>query len=319
MEELVSIIVPIYNVEKYLNKCIDSILNQTYKNLEIILVDDNSPDNCPKICDEYAKQDTRIKVIHKENGGLSSARNAGLDICTGEYIAFVDSDDYVEKDYILDLYKTIKDSNADISVCGFNKIDLYTNKIIGVYQDKKFLYDDTTKFEFLFRDDHVTSVVAWNKLYRKEIFNNLKYPEGHIHEDEYIVYDLIKNTKNGIATTENVLYNYIIRNDSITGNQKITKKNFDAFYCLEHRLQKMDNHSKYYGMVVEQYFHSMLTMLIRTRKNKELYDLVLQEFKLKYKGYKKYIIKLKLKVFYNLLLVMPKLAILIARKLKRIR
>lgn len=107
-EDLISIVIPVYKVELYLEKCIESIINQTYKNLEIIIVDDGSPDNCPKICDEYAQKDNRIKVIHKENGGLSDARNAGIDVAAGKYIAFVDSDDYVSNDYIEYMYNLIK-------------------------------------------------------------------------------------------------------------------------------------------------------------------------------------------------------------------
>ena len=110
MEDLISVVVPIYNVENYIKKCVDSILSQTYKNLEIILVDDGSPDNCPQICDEYAQKDNRIKVIHKENGGLSDARNAGIDISKGKFITFIDSDDYIEKDYVEVLYNSIKES-----------------------------------------------------------------------------------------------------------------------------------------------------------------------------------------------------------------
>ena len=119
MEQLVSIIVPIYNVEKYIKECIDSIINQTYKNLEIILVDDGSPDCCPKICDEYSKKDKRIKVIHKENGGLSSARNAGLDVAKGEYVSFIDSDDVVDEKFIETLYNLCIENNCDISECNF--------------------------------------------------------------------------------------------------------------------------------------------------------------------------------------------------------
>ena len=122
-EELISIIVPVYKVEKYLDKCINSIVSQTYKNLEVILVDDGSPDSCGKMCDEWTKKDTRIKVIHKENGGLSDARNFGLDCAKGKYIQFVDSDDYIEKDMIEFLYKNLKENNADISICSNYMVD----------------------------------------------------------------------------------------------------------------------------------------------------------------------------------------------------
>ena len=122
MQKLISIIIPIYDVQCYLRKCIDSVINQTYKNLEIILVDDESPDNCGEICEEYAKKDNRIKVIHKKNGGLSSARNAGLDVCTGEYVSFIDSDDFVEETYIEELCNMIEKNEADISMANRYKV-----------------------------------------------------------------------------------------------------------------------------------------------------------------------------------------------------
>ena len=122
MEDLISIIIPVYKVEKYIYKCIDSVLNQTYKNLEIILVDDGSPDKCPEICEEYAKKDNRIKIIHKKNGGLSDARNAGLKVATGKYIGFVDSDDYIEKDMYQVLYNNIIKTNSDISIVNLKEV-----------------------------------------------------------------------------------------------------------------------------------------------------------------------------------------------------
>lgn len=129
-EKLISIIVPVYNVEKYLKECIDSVISQTYKNLEIILVDDGSTDKSGEICDEYSKKDSRIKVIHKENGGLSDARNVALDIAKGEYIGFVDSDDYVEKDMFETLYKLAEEHNTEISSISFYKT--LENEIIDV-------------------------------------------------------------------------------------------------------------------------------------------------------------------------------------------
>ena len=121
-EDLITIVIPIYKVENYLDKCVKSVINQTYKNLEIILVDDGSPDNCPKKCDEYEKKDTRIKVIHKENGGLSDARNAGIDIAKGKYITFIDSDDYIDSDYVETYYNKIKNCNYDVVVGGYKRV-----------------------------------------------------------------------------------------------------------------------------------------------------------------------------------------------------
>lgn len=123
MNELISVIVPVYNVEKYSERCIESIINQTYKNLEIILVDDGSPDTCPMICDEYAKKDDRIVVIHKENGGLSDARNAGIEIAKGEYFAFIDSDDYISEEFLSKLYMSLKSNSAFMSICNFDYVN----------------------------------------------------------------------------------------------------------------------------------------------------------------------------------------------------
>ena len=128
MEELISVIVPIYKVEHYLPKCIDSIIHQTYQNLEIILVDDGSPDNCPEICDEYAKRDKRIKVVHQENGGLSAARNSGVEMANGEFLCFVDSDDYIHPKMYEILYKNLKKFKADISICDYNVVFENQNK-----------------------------------------------------------------------------------------------------------------------------------------------------------------------------------------------
>ena len=174
--DLISIVVPIYKVEKYINKCIESILNQTYKNLEIILVDDGSPDNCGKIADEYAKKDNRIKVIHKKNGGLSDARNAGIDIVKGKYIAFVDSDDYIEKEYIEIMYNAIRTNKVKIVQCGINKVN-DDGKVLDSYgyldneliNSKRIIEEKYTKYP-------ISNVVAWNKLYSTDLFKDIRYP-----------------------------------------------------------------------------------------------------------------------------------------------
>ena len=149
MKPLISVIVPIYKVEKYLTICVDSLLRQSYGNLEIILVDDGSPDECPAICDQYQNKDNRIKVIHKKNGGLSDARNAGLDIAQGEYVAFVDSDDFIDEDYICKLYDALQQNRASIAVCGIQIID-ESNKVteqICVTQDKKLSFKQRHSIE----------------------------------------------------------------------------------------------------------------------------------------------------------------------------
>ena len=137
MEELISVVVPVYNVEKYIDKCINSIINQTYKNLEIILVDDGSPDNCGKICDEYAKKDNRIKVTHKENGGVSSARNIGIKNATGDWLTFVDADDWIENNFVEQLLKIGNQENAEIVLCGYNRVNRNNKCEVNASGDKE--------------------------------------------------------------------------------------------------------------------------------------------------------------------------------------
>lgn len=180
--KIVSVIIPVYNVERYLPKCIDSIINQTYKNLEIILVDDGSPDGCPALCDQYASKDNRIKVVHKQNGGLSSARNAGLEVATGDYVCFFDSDDYVEPDMLEKMLKATIDSKLDVCVCGYY-VDYFDD-------DEKELsskavlpkHSDINSSLSLFDCESMLGIsgYAWNKLYSRKFLvdNQLKFVQG---------------------------------------------------------------------------------------------------------------------------------------------
>lgn len=177
-EPMVSVIVPIYNVEKYLKRCIDSILNQTYKNLEIILVDDGSPDKCPQICDEYAKEDDRIIVIHNKNGGVSSARNAGLDIARGKYIGFVDPDDYINYDMYSAMVNEMDNFACDAVICGFCQVSEKENKIIRKesLQSKVLSVEECFKELFSFSGLDIKPVV-WNKLFKRDIISDLRFCE----------------------------------------------------------------------------------------------------------------------------------------------
>lgn len=209
--DLISVIVPVYKVEQYLDECVSSIVNQTYKNLEIILVDDGSPDSCGKMCDNWAKKDTRITVIHKENGGLSDARNAGLDIFKGEYVAFVDSDDYVESNYIETLYTNIKD--ADMCLCNITAFSENNQKKAVV---EKGIVDSDKFFEMMFSPETSQySVVAWNKLYRRNLWDNVRYPFRKIHEDRYVSCDIISQCSK-IVCLEDYLYWYRYHEGSIS-------------------------------------------------------------------------------------------------------
>lgn len=212
---LISVVVPIYNVEKYLNKCVDSLLNQDYTNLEIILVDDGSTDNSSKIADEYKEKNKNIKVIHKENGGLSSARNTGLKEAIGKYIIFIDSDDWIDTKMISTLFNLIKENDADISICGFLRTSGSDNDFKDINKPQIKTFTNMEAMMQLYNEDYLTEfVVAWNKLYNIELFKNIKYPEGKIHEDEFTTYKLFYNAKKIVYTNEK-LYNYRITPNSI--------------------------------------------------------------------------------------------------------
>lgn len=230
MQELVSVIMPIYNVEKYLEDCIESIINQSYKDLEIILVDDGSPDSCGQICDEYATRDERIKVIHKPNGGLSDARNAGLKIATGEWILFVDSDDAVSSSMVELLLAACHNNDATMSWCNIIEMDedgyIHSDGVKKKYTDYQVVADVNvniyTKQEAESRmytqEGMQKALVAWNKLYHKSLFETsngkIEYAVGKIFEDGYTTYKLIYQA-NKIVEVPCPLYFYRQRGGSI--------------------------------------------------------------------------------------------------------
>ena len=219
--DLISIVVPIYNVEKYLKRCIDSIINQTYKNIEIILVDDGSTDKGPSICDSYKKKDKRIKVIHKKNGGISDARNEGIKITTGSYLMFIDSDDYIDSNMIEELYKNIIKTKADIVICDFVRFD-EEKETFNKYSKKKFIVEEKDKYNYLFNEYRIPTVVQWNKLFKKEVFKDIEYKKGKINEDEFIVCSELNNAKR-ISYYLEPFYHYYQRNNSIMGSYNINR------------------------------------------------------------------------------------------------
>ena len=213
MRDLISVIIPVYKVEEYLCRCVDSVLAQTYTNMEIILVDDGSPDNCPVMCDEYARQDSRVKVIHQENAGLSGARNAGIDMAQGQWLAFVDSDDYLAADFLERLYQACVDTGSSLSVCRWEYVRGETIPEHGTGETR--VYTGREMLANLYVPDGAYFVVAWNKLYRKELFEDIRYPLGRIHEDEattYRIYDKVKKA----AYVDRSLYGYFVTPVSIT-------------------------------------------------------------------------------------------------------
>lgn len=220
----ISVIVPVYNVEAYLPRCIDSILAQTYRNLEIILVDDGTKDNCDKICDKYAAQDSRVRVIHKPNGGLSSARNAGIDVATGEYLAFVDSDDWIEPDTYEHLLSAALRYDVKLVCAGRYDVDSATGeKRKGLCPPREEVVTGKEMARRIFLWENMDSA-SWDKLYHRSLFREIRFPLGKIVEDVPIMY-LIALDAGKVAMCDKPVYNYYHRPGSIT-TARISEKTF---------------------------------------------------------------------------------------------
>lgn len=202
----VSIIVPIYNVGQYLTKCIESLINQTLEDIEIILVDDGATDNSTEICDEYALRDNRIKVIHKQNGGLSDARNTGIDVAKGEYLAFLDSDDWIEPNFYEYLYNVIQREQADIVQCDY--IEAYNEDIVIQFNEciKENMYTGVEALTLLYGPEYIRTVIACSKIYKKELFVGIRFPKGKIHEDEFTTYKLLHKASKVVDSNVKMYY-----------------------------------------------------------------------------------------------------------------
>lgn len=233
--DMISIIVPVYKVEKYLRKCVDSLLAQEYKDIEVILVDDGSPDRCGEICEEYAQKDSRVRIVHKENGGLSSARNAGLDVMTGQWVMCVDSDDWVETNYCSSALQLAQENDADIVVSGY----------WDAFPDKTIPQKETEDTETLCHDEALVKLCrgeiqsfAWNKLYRASLFDGVRYPDGRLLEDVGTTYLLFDKAHRVTISPEHT-YHYRKRNDSILGKKMNSKKCIDWGLMNEQRFDYM--------------------------------------------------------------------------------
>lgn len=259
-EVLISIIMPIYKAEDYLNNSITSILNQTLENFELILVDDGSPDNSGKICDELALNDNRIKVIHKENGGASTARNAGLDIAQGEFIAFVDSDDWIEPNMFETLFNLAKEHNADISQCNYIKVENEDEKIINDDKEIIISFNNIESLNNLYNEMYVSTVVLWNKIYKKSLFNKIRFPNMRIFEDEAIMYKLLFESKKLVYTNKK-LYYYRNTPDSIM-NAKFDKKRLCMLDVFDEKVEFMSklNNEHLYAKTLKWYMWSIIDL-----------------------------------------------------------
>lgn len=242
MKGTVSIIIPIYNVENYLRRCVDSVVNQTYRDLEIILVDDGSPDNCGKICDQYAAEDSRMIVVHKENGGLADARNAGIEVATGRYLYFLDSDDWIAENAIEVLMSSFE-RNDDVDIVMGSSVDVHEEN--GCLRETKYSVELGTSKKInkvdAMKDNLLYGWAAWNKLYRRELFDTIRFPKGIINEDEAILLHVIELCNNvqkvGIPT-----YYYFLRENSIT-TAAFSARKMDWFNnCVSNYHYIMENH-----------------------------------------------------------------------------
>lgn len=240
METAISVIVPVYRVEKYLPACIDSILNQTFTDFELILVDDGSPDRCPEICDEVARRDARVQVIHQANAGLSAARNAGIEAAHGAWLSFVDSDDYIAPQFYEKLYQTAQRTDADCVMCSVQNVDEsgkpIDSALMRVADEVKTGREVLRKIG---RDGVTPYLTAWNKLYRRKLFNTLRYPAGRQNEDVFVFAELFCQVQRAACVAE-PLYFYRKRIDSIM-NSAVTLRNLDEMWayvnCFEHLQQ----------------------------------------------------------------------------------
>ncbi|HWJ77145.1 MAG TPA: glycosyltransferase [Niallia sp.] len=263
----ISVIVPVYKVEKYLEQCIKSILNQSYQNLEIILINDGSPDQCGEICDEFSRMDERIKVIHKENGGLSDARNAGLDIASGDYIGFVDSDDWINKNMYDILINTAIKEGSDIVECKFMNVydreDTFNKEDTGII--KTFSNVESLKNHF---NSKYFYRCVWSKIYKKDLFKDLRFPQNRLAEDLFLTHELFFKAKK-VSHINYTGYYYFIRPDSIMGknDQKLT---FDTLEGMmeQHKFicEKVPELKKY---VDKLYFNCLLKCIAFIEKNKK--------------------------------------------------
>lgn len=224
----ISVIVPVYNIDSYLQRMLDSLIRQSYTDLEIILIDDGSLDNSGKICDEYAAMDSRIRVVHKDNEGVSVARNLGLELSSGDYIGFVDSDDVIDENMYKKLYDNMVINDCDISVCDYIT---FSDKVNFEYRDNIKIYSREQALRDIITDGAITNFL-WNKLFKKSLFNKVRFPKGKIYEDLYVMPKLIMSSKK-VCYDNSKLYGYFKRNNSYVNTYNDQKNNNYLSFCDE--------------------------------------------------------------------------------------
>lgn len=302
LNKLLSVIVPVYNVEKYLCRCLDSIISQDYSPMEIILVDDGSPDNCGAICDEYTQKYKFIKCIHKKNGGLSSARNAGLDVAKGEYISFIDSDDSILPGMYSEMIQKLEENNLDMLGCEAQVIK--HNKI-----KKKSATNDLTIYNT--KEGVIDCLVnngasVWSKIYSRQAIGTVRFPEGRVYEDTAVMYLFIANCKR-IGYWNKIFYNYYFNSDSISKNSLNTKKRWDFVTARKEAFDySINNKLPCIGICQSLYIRSLLYCLTAiyasgTKTDKLLYLPKIHSEIMKYRNSISYIkLNPKYRIFFFL-------------------
>lgn len=316
MNSLVSIIIPVYNVEQYLNRCVESAINQTYNNLEIILVDDGSPDNCPQICDDWAKKDNRIKVIHKENGGLSSARNAGINNMTGEYVYFIDSDDEINPSTIEQMFKVAKEDNCDMVMGRYFRI-FENEKDAGTqpeFTDEIKYFDEDGFWNYYYlcytekkSEIAVNMIISCNKLIKSSVFDDLLFDIGKKHEDEFIIHKMVSRCKK-IAFIDTYFYSYYQVENSIMQTKQFNPS-LDAYEAYCDRIEHFSNSSKdYTGNAFVRAFGGFSFNILNYRKSNPQFSKELKAlYKRAYISAKPYIKKMGIyrNIYYSSILYSP--------------
>ena len=302
MNPKISIIVPVYKVEPYLHKCINSLLDQTFADFELILVNDGSPDKSGEICDHYASKDNRIKVIHKENGGQASARNMGLEKAKGDYIGFVDSDDYVENDMFELLFQNAMKYGADVVECGINIVN--RSKVLPIQNNNEFEIGDNLVALMGLLNNRYRNCV-WNKLYKKEIFETLRFP-NKLYEDGFLAFKIYYMAKKYVFIGKSKYY-YLQRNGSTMSNQEnFTLRNLDGLECEEERyhfLRERVSEQSLLTLSESQFFTEILNYYQLLLKNKEVDPEKKYRNDLKNKivrNYQDFLVNPNLKKFYPL-------------------
>lgn len=271
----ISVIIPVYNVSEYLPTCLDSVINQTYKNLEIICVNDGSPDNSAEILFEYAKKDSRIKIITQENQGLSGARNTGLEQISGDYIYFLDSDDYIHPQMLERLYIAAEKENADFACCKYKKV--WKKEEPKKLQGRKEIVIENPEAEF-FSSQGQISVNVWSKLYRRETVGNMRFIKGLIYEDLPFNGVFMQKAKRGVFVPEEMYY-YLQRENTLSQGQYLRKKNAESYIYILRFLHEQMQDSPYYQAMRKKYFTSILRHIIKQKKEKEIKTYLKEELR----------------------------------------